>query len=223
MHHFEFHNASFERKLINHDFIMGNSSSSQRFTSSVPSSTSEGTKIAEEEEDMMELVNLLIENDGEEFLRLNDIINMKKKKTRNVIARSGDLWQSGWGIMMRDPSMEDPNSFKARKFRRRFRMPWSLFKEHVEECRQHNIFEMKYETKIPVEFRVLVALRILGRDACADEIEEFLNIGESTANYIFKQYITGCVKYLYPMHVKVPTGEMLDEVRETYARLVVQT
>lgn len=140
-------------------------------------------------------------------------------RTRTSRRRSPNLWESGWGILILSDAIKDPTSYEAKVFRKRFRLPYPLFLRFVDECKQSNIFEGLYTTKIAVEFKVLIGLRILGRDNCADDISEYLNIGESTVYPIFKQFLSGCVKYLYPKYVYVPVGEELDEVRKVYEKL----
>jgi hypothetical protein len=88
----------------------------------------------------------------------------------------------------------------------------------VAECVEVNLFKQKRPGKIPIEFKVLVGLRILGRDSCVDDLDEALNIGGSTINNIFKLFITGCATMLYHRHVRVPDGEELDKIVETYTR-----
>ena len=140
-------------------------------------------------------------------------------RTRTTRRRSPNLWESGWGVLILSEAIKDPTSYEARMFRKRFRLPHPLFLKFVDECKKANIFEEAYSTKIAVEFKVLIGLRILGRDNCADDISEFLNIGESTVYPIFKQFLAGCVKYLYPKYVYVPKEEELNEVRKVYEKL----
>ena len=69
--------------------------------------------------------------------------------------------------MLQHPSINDPTSKIGNLFRRRFRVPYSLFKEViVEECKRVNLFGVQYEskTRIPIEFKILMSLRILGRE-----------------------------------------------------------
>ena len=56
-------------------------------------------------------------------------------------------------------------------------------------CMHKNIFQSKYSSAIPLEFKIMVALRILGRDSVADDIEELSGVGESTTNSIFKNFV----------------------------------
>jgi hypothetical protein len=88
----------------------------------------------------------------------------------------------------------------------------------VAECVEVNLFEQKRKGKIDIEFKVLIGLRLLGRDACADDLDELLNIGGSTINHICKQFVTGMATKLYDRHVHVPEGAELDKIVETYTR-----
>jgi len=94
-----------------------------------------------------------------------------------------------------------------------------LFVNFLKEATDLNIFEEVRCGKIAVEFKIMIGLRILSRDSCADDISEFLNIGESTVYSISKQFVGGCVKYLYTKNVYVPDGEELDRVRLVYEKL----
>ncbi len=98
-------------------------------------------------------------------------------------------------------------------------MPFELFIKFVEEAKELNIFEEERSGKIAIEFKIMIGLRILGRDNCADDISEYLNIVESTITPIFKQFVSGCVKYLYPKYVYIPEGEELDQVSLVYEKL----
>ena len=67
-----------------------------------------------------------------------------------------------------------------------------------------NLFKEKNYSKIPIEFKILMSLRILGRDSCADDISEYINIGDSTVNHIFKLFL---LFLLYNKYVYIPFGE----------------
>ena len=83
-----------------------------------------------------------------------------------------------------DPSINDPASKIGQLFRRRFRVPYPLFKEVIlEDCKRVNLFSTKNENmvRIPLEFKILMSLRILGRGNCMDDITELADIFESSA------------------------------------------
>jgi hypothetical protein len=75
---------------------------------------------------------------------------------------------------------------------------------------------MKYKSVIPIELKILVALRIHGRDAKADDIAELSNVGESTANYILKTFVREFNKPFLSDYVKFPEGDDLLRTMETY-------
>jgi len=97
-------------------------------------------------------------------------------------------------LLISSEAIKIPGSFEDRLFRKRFRLPYALFDDFVKEVKDLNIFEEVRCGKIGVEFKIMTGLRILGRDSCADDISEFLNIGESTVYPIFKQFVGGCMK-----------------------------
>jgi hypothetical protein len=63
---------------------------------------------------------------------------LKKKRKRKE--RTVDLWQTSWGKLIRGSNIKNENSWEAKKFKRRFRMPYEVFVEHVEECQIYDIF-----------------------------------------------------------------------------------
>ena len=70
------------------------------------------------------------------------------KKSRKRPQRI-DFWETEWGRLVLDPSTLDPKSAQGLKFRRRFRLPFPLFKEVlVPICRDKNIFDIKVENMV---------------------------------------------------------------------------
>jgi hypothetical protein len=119
--------------------------------------------------------------------------------------------------VLQSPEIAEEGSFVNKKFRRRFRIPYRLFKDAlVPMCTSANIFLMKYKSFIPIELKILVALRILGRDAKADDIAELSNVGESTANYIFKTFVREFNKTFLSNYVEFLEGDDLIRTMETY-------
>jgi hypothetical protein len=183
------------------------------------SKSSDGQSLSESLD--AEMAEMCVERDPAPFLRLGDCVRIheeRKRKRRQSHHRAKDLWSGVWGRMLNNPNLNIPSSWEHRAFMRRFRLPYQLFKQLVAQCVEVNLFEQKRKGKIPIEFKVLIGLRILGRDACADDLDELLNIGGSTINNIFKQFVTGMATKLYTRHVYVPEGEELEKVVETYTR-----
>ena len=86
--------------------------------------------------------------------------------------------------MLRNMDIKDPTTNIGRLFRRRFRVPFPIYEEIlVPRCRESNLFDVKSEdsTRIPLEFKILISLRILGRGNPAYDIAEIAQSFESTA------------------------------------------
>ena len=98
-----------------------------------------------------------------------------------------DYMNSKWGKMItydKDRMLASPICRESRNFRRRFRVPPRMFFD-VLVPQNIPVFEPTdesdiYRNRIPVELKVLVVLRILGRDACADDCSELSDISESS-------------------------------------------
>jgi hypothetical protein len=122
--------------------------------------------------------------------------------------------------MLKEPELQDPTSKQAKKFRRRFRVTYSLFVYIVELCRDVNLFNTKTEKlSIPLEIKVLIGLRMLARGNCADDIEEMSGVKESTIYKIFHTFIEKFCEHFYKKFVYFPTGEELIEVLALYSKI----
>ena len=141
------------------------------------------------------------------------------KKSRNGSPRE-DYWNSVWGRMLLNPAIEDPESFVAKKFRRRFRVPYPLFKDVIlPQCIEHNIFDVRRKSSIPIEIKIMISLRVLGRDAVADSCAELSSVKESTCNYLFKKFVVNYSRVFYDNYVYFPKGSELLDIMEVYRRL----
>jgi len=148
------------------------------------------------------------------FIMANDIIKEEieelslpktSRKRRKSCAVFAD---TTWGKMLSDPATADPYSFWGKKFPRRFRVPFGFFKDVlVPMCEAGNVFELKQKSPlIPIEIRIMVALRILGRDEVADTVSELSDIGESTCLSIFDMFVKNFSKVYYESYVRFPEG-----------------
>ena len=59
----------------------------------------------------------------------------------------------------------------------------------VPDCVLHNIFDEKYKSRIPTEFKVLVVLSMLARGHAIDTMEELSHIPRSTCHHLFHTLI----------------------------------
>jgi hypothetical protein len=138
-------------------------------------------------------------------------------RTRPKIS-SEVLWESAWGQMLRNPETRDPRTFYGKKWITRFRVPFPVFETIVEMCERDNIFQIKrtLSMPIPVPFRVLVSLRMLGKNHDFDTLNELSLIGASTCHVIFVTFVTNFVKKYFHKLVNIPQGEELRAVMEVY-------
>mmetsp|Transcript_110408 Transcript_110408/g.216496 ORF Transcript_110408/g.216496 Transcript_110408/m.216496 type:complete len:380 (-) Transcript_110408:798-1937(-) len=138
------------------------------------------------------------------------------KKIRCVHERTDNFEDTPWMKLLNHPS-----TYRYKLFRRRFRVPCPLFRECLMPLvRSRNIFNMVYASKIPLEIKVMISLRILGGGSCCDDMCEMSGVGESTCNRIFHTFVVGMSKpEVLKMYVKPPVEAKLAAVMDTYARL----
>lgn len=182
-------------------------------------------------EDAIEAIDADRENFLSQFLdweELTELSGTSKRKrpgwqqTMEQRKKQGSVWHSSWGELLNSPSLRTPGSREYKRFRRRFRMPPDLFLDHlVPLSKKHNIFEQKHRSRNVIEMKLLVGLRMLGRDDCGDAIAELSGIGESSAFVIFHQFCRGITKYLYPLFVQIPEpgSDLYEEVTSAYTAL----
>lgn len=166
----------------------------------------------------LNLVLEAIKADPNGFLVLDKISYRKKTRIRRT--RSGGYWETTWGkAYLALEEDDDLNSYNHRKFRRRFRVPFPVFNYLIDVCKEKDVFEVKRNSLIPIEIKLMICLRILGRDCCADDIAETLGIGESSVYLIFKQFVRSFSSKCYHDYVYFPTGEELRQSMQVYERL----
>mmetsp|Transcript_12017 Transcript_12017/g.10856 ORF Transcript_12017/g.10856 Transcript_12017/m.10856 type:complete len:155 (+) Transcript_12017:99-563(+) len=112
-------------------------------------------------------------------------IKVKKKRPRYISPddhnrrpfRRDYMSCSWWGEFINNPSIQDPNSFAARKFRRRFRVPFALYEDILSKASSPEPIGLGFKMRpisvagiagIPLELKILSVLRVLGRATCFD-------------------------------------------------------
>jgi hypothetical protein len=80
---------------------------------------------------------------------------------------------------------------EAKKFEKRWRMHMNVMEHIIERCREVNLFDISHPhlVRVPLEFKVLMAIRVLARGNCADDIAEMSDGHESTINSVFKYFV----------------------------------
>ena len=77
------------------------------------------------------------------------IIDSKVKRRRIDMTTRPNYWDSGWGRLLQDTKLE--------KFRRRFRTPYTLFKDViVVQCKLAEVFGKSKNFSIPYELNILI-------------------------------------------------------------------
>ena len=128
-----------------------------------------------------------------------------------------DLWNSQWGIMLLSSEIHDPTSFIGKKWITRFRVPFPVNNQIVQMCKEANVFQVKSErTSIPVEFKVLISLRILAKNHDSETLNELSLVGASTCNLIFRQFVLNFRNSFFRKIVYVPEGEELRKCIDVY-------
>lgn len=139
----------------------------------------------------------------------------KPKKTR--APKSIYNTDNQWSRMLNNESIADPKSSEGRKFRRRFRVPYALFKDIVGMAKEEQWMPQKEadacgRKAVPLEMKVLAVLRVLGRGVCFDEVAEILTCSEEILRVFFHDFVKKFVTKCYDRYVKPPLSR--DEIRK---------
>jgi hypothetical protein len=162
------------------------------------------------DEDLEQVLAVLIEKLPNVFLDHQDKAPPKKRQRR---VRT-DLWASEWGRLLNHHNTMIPGTFEYVKFRLRFRVPFPLFKMRlIPAIREAKIFNAGRSSYIPLEFKVMIALRIIGRDTDCDTASELSGVPKSTCNTILKQFCAGFVEHFYDKFVYFPDADS-DELKK---------
>jgi hypothetical protein len=169
------------------------------------------------------------------FLGLEDLAeelfpddDNRARKRRRIKGMSTDDWnnKTTWGKMIQDPNVRDINTTEGKEFRRRFRLPFPFFKDYlVPECQKANIFDSKLtvngvtKDQIPIEIKIMIALRLLGRGNVVDDLAELSNASGTSVRLIFKTFVTNFAKHFRTSFIRMPTGDELNKVLDIYRRL----
>jgi hypothetical protein len=93
-----------------------------------------------------------------------------------------NYWDTNWGRLWTNPKTEFGYTKEGKEFRQKWRVPKAVANHIVEKCKVldedgRDLFGIKFHNKarVPIEFKVLIALRILARGNCADDIAEMSN------------------------------------------------
>jgi hypothetical protein len=159
-----------------------------------------------------------LRREAEEKILLNEVEaskNMKRK--RSVRDYEGydrtNVLKSDWYHRYVADTNFSLKKINRKRFRRRFRMPYSSFLELVAEARADNWFPTCEKPNalgqlgIPLEILILGALRYLGRGWTFDDVSESTGVSEEVHRKFLKLFCAACRLKLYPKWVKRPETE----------------
>ena len=102
-----------------------------------------------------------------------------------------NYWDTNWGRLWTNPKTGFGYTKIGKEFRQKWRVPKAVANHIVERCKVldedgRDLFGIQFHNKarVPIEFKILIALRILARGNCADDISEMSN-GRSASVYFF--------------------------------------
>ena len=107
------------------------------------------------------------DHDGEE--KIEEDLYVFTKRKRDHYKPPGvsniDFESTPWKKLINDESVKDPLSKLGKVFRRRFRVPFSVFEHLLHLTKTYNLFgyKMAYKVSIPDDLKLLAVLRTLGR------------------------------------------------------------
>jgi hypothetical protein len=131
-----------------------------------------------------------------------------------------DWWASSWGQLVRNPNVANMETYEGKLFRFRFRLPFKLFTFLVDACKAHRVFGSETTASgsdaLPVELKVLGALRTLGRATLHDDVAEMSGADKETHRKAFLIFIRFVADKLAEEWIQVPAGEELDQVVKEY-------
>ena len=89
-----------------------------------------------------------------------------------------DIWGSSFGTILTAENIEYPTSKSGRIFRNRYRLPYNLFRHLVMRCTREKRNTFRAQNYIPIEFKIMIALKILGKGLCQLDLKVWQKIRE---------------------------------------------
>jgi hypothetical protein len=134
-----------------------------------------------------------------------------------------------WSDFINNPSINEPSSHAAKKFRRRFRVPFPVYEDLLAKASAAEPEGLGYKMRpvsaagipgIPLELQILAVLRVLGRATCFDGIEEITGASAESHRVFFHDFCKKFASKYYHEYVYLPRNN--DELRSSmsdYSRM----
>jgi hypothetical protein len=161
-----------------------------------------------------------------EFLKnLQTKLNQCTIKSRNRTNSAYDPKECSWWVYINPPAesnLNNPDHKDSKRFRNRFRVPYLFFKTQLlpfalahwpnkpDVCGNY----------IPTEYKLMAALRVLGRGLHFDDVAEIIHCGDKgeTLRVFFHAFCNKFAEQMYPRYVRPPeTDEEIREAMSHYA------
>jgi hypothetical protein len=153
-------------------------------------------------------------------------VKIKKTRRRRVLEPKANApWQRMLDKAEEGNGVADPSSIDGRYFRRRFRIPYALFKTLIKVMLDDDWFPGDFEVDgrgkccsvgirgASLHVKVLSCLRVLGRGVCFDEAYDGSGLHETVICRFFHKFVDLFVTRLFHQVVHPPrTPEELEKV-----------
>lgn len=123
------------------------------------------------------------------------------RRRRDLEPKANAPWQRMLDKAEDGLGVADPNSIDGRYFRRRFRIPYSLFKSLIQVMLEDDWFPGEFEHDgsgkccrlgiqgASLHVKVLSVLRVLGRGVCFDELYDGSGLSESVTSTFYHRFV----------------------------------
>jgi len=134
-----------------------------------------------------------------------------------------DWWQTTWGRLIRCPDVNNTSTYNGKIFRKRFRLPHRLFDYLVQHCKADKVFGDDVDAvgrpSVPVEIKVLGALRTLGRGSLHDDVAEISGADAESHRVWFLKFIEYVATRFKEEFISLPDGEEFTRMSDMYERM----
>lgn len=162
---------------------------------------------------------------SDDFFGVENIMNFLDEAENSVPVvktrkkRGNGRWDNCiWSDILSNLTYRDPSHYNGKTFRRRFRVPYSIFEKIVSMCEEARSFEDDgidwfsrsgkdccNQSTIPLSLLILGCLRILGRGMCMDGVNELTNISMEAHRVFFHQFCYLFANRMFDIYCSPPS------------------
>jgi hypothetical protein len=138
----------------------------------------------------------------------------RKNKERNRLL---------YDALLKSDYFNDETTYDANDFRRRFRMRRHVFDRILNALVAHDdYFKQKADCCKVLGFsphqKITCALQFLAYGKCADELDEFIRMGESTVFETLRRFCKGIIECFGTIYLRPPNVEDLQKILKEYEK-----